>query len=68
MKIGNVGASATYTVTQTDRLDELESVSRKKIRSDGVYEEESESDTVMAEVRKRSSLMVTIIVRMHMEH
>ena len=45
MKIGNVGASATYTVTQTDRLDELESVSRKKIWSDGVYEEESESET-----------------------
>ena len=40
-----LGASATYTVTQTDRLDELESVSRKKIWSDGVYEEESESET-----------------------
>lgn len=43
MKIGNVGPSATYTVTQKDRLDELERVSRKKILFDGVYQEESES-------------------------
>ena len=45
MKIGNVGPSATYTVTQSDRLDELESVSRKKIGIDGVYQEESESES-----------------------